>query len=499
MVGDLCDSIRIKLVTTGKKRWHEHVEFDFDLDTAKDVSTAKPVSTAGAAVTTVSTADVSTTSSTRRVSIVDDITMAETLVYIRKSAAKDKGKGKMDESKPVQTKTKLQKEQERLGYEAVVRLQVELKEEERQRIVRVHEATSSFNVEEWEDIQARVKADEELAQRLQAKEREMFTEQARMLVELINQRKRYFAAQKAKERRNKPQQTTPPPTHHPLDRIQICYIRGPQDVQKRCRRRTYDSPLLRVNTLGSDEGSMTLQELMVFCTTLLKKVESLETDLKQTKQIYGAAYTRLIKKVKKYLEDPSKQGRKIAEIDQDPSISLVQHDVEIQGRYEHYMEFDFDFDATKKVFTAEKDISTAKPVSTAGAAVTTSIVAVSTVSPTRNTGVPTTDEITMPETMVYIWKSAVKDKGKGKMDKSETVYTKTKLQQEQERPGFEAAVRLQAELEEEERVQADEELVQRLQAEEKEKYTKADQERMLAELINQRKRYFAAQRAEERS
>ncbi|GKE03951.1 hypothetical protein Tco_1395969 [Tanacetum coccineum] len=70
----------------------------------------------------------------------------------------------------------------------------------------VHEEASSFNVEEWEDIQARVEADEELAQRVQAEEREKYTkaEQARMLVELINQRKKYFAAQRAKERRNKP-------------------------------------------------------------------------------------------------------------------------------------------------------------------------------------------------------------------------------------------------------------------------------------------------------
>ncbi|GJY45059.1 hypothetical protein Tco_0433272 [Tanacetum coccineum] len=61
----------------------------------------------------------------------------------------------------------------------------------------------------------------------------------------------------------------------------------------------HDSPLLRVHTLGSDEGSMTLQELTVLCTTLSKKVESLEADLKQTKQVYGAAYTKLIIKVKK--------------------------------------------------------------------------------------------------------------------------------------------------------------------------------------------------------
>ncbi|GJT71969.1 hypothetical protein Tco_1031255 [Tanacetum coccineum] len=63
-----------------------------------------------------------------------------------------------------------------------------------------------------------------------------------------------------------------------------------------------DLPLPRVHTLGSDEGSMTLQELMILCTTLSKKVESLEADLKQTKKVYGAAYTKLIKKIEKTLE-----------------------------------------------------------------------------------------------------------------------------------------------------------------------------------------------------
>ncbi|GJV87541.1 hypothetical protein Tco_1531479 [Tanacetum coccineum] len=168
---------------------HEHdMEFNFDLDVAKDVSTAKIVSTAGAVVTKpVSTGCTAGPT----VSTADDITMAKTLVYIRKSATKDKGKGKMDESKPVQTKTKMQQEKERLGYEEVVRLQAKLEEKESQRIARVHEAASSFNVEEWEDIQARVEVDEELAQRFLAEEREMYieAEQVRMLVELINQRK----------------------------------------------------------------------------------------------------------------------------------------------------------------------------------------------------------------------------------------------------------------------------------------------------------------------
>ncbi|GJT46290.1 hypothetical protein Tco_0955005 [Tanacetum coccineum] len=120
---------------------------------------------------------------------------------------KDKGKGKMEESEDEQTKrTKLQQEQERLGHEAAVRLQEELDEEERQRMARVHEAAQSFTKEEWENIRARVEADEELSRRLQAEERNKYSEvdQAKMLVDLINQRKKYFAAQKAEAKRNKP-------------------------------------------------------------------------------------------------------------------------------------------------------------------------------------------------------------------------------------------------------------------------------------------------------
>ncbi|GJU72736.1 putative ribonuclease H-like domain-containing protein [Tanacetum coccineum] len=145
---------------------------------------------------------------------------------------------------------------------------------------------------------------------------------------------------------------------------------------------------------GQGSGNIDKTPTMLHDSPFPRKVESLETDLKQTKQIYGVAYTRLIKKVKNLekivkssqarrrakivvygeeddLEDPSKYGRNIDEINQDPGISLVQHDAEIQGRYGHDMDFDFDFDAAKKVSTAKKDISTAEPVLTVGAAVTT--------------------------------------------------------------------------------------------------------------------------------
>ncbi|GJX51110.1 hypothetical protein Tco_0277955 [Tanacetum coccineum] len=158
----------------------------------------------------------------------------------------------------------------------------------------------------------------------------------------------------------------------------------------------HDSPLLRVHLLRSDEGSMTLNELTVLCTTLSKKVKTLESDLKQTKLTYGVAYTKLIMKVKKLehkvksskarrkarlvvsededeLEDPSKQRRKIAQIDEDEGITLVQMSVQSQGRHEHdFKESNFEFITPEEDYTAEPDISTANvPVSTAGAEVST--------------------------------------------------------------------------------------------------------------------------------
>ncbi|GKG08599.1 hypothetical protein Tco_0334431, partial [Tanacetum coccineum] len=112
----------------------------------------------------------------------------------------------MEKSESSMTKTKRQQEQERLGLEAAVRLQEEFDEEERQRISRVHEASRSFNVEEWENIQSRVEADEEIATRLQAEEQGELTieERLRLFVELMDKRKKYFAAKRVEERRNTP-------------------------------------------------------------------------------------------------------------------------------------------------------------------------------------------------------------------------------------------------------------------------------------------------------
>ncbi|GJT22344.1 hypothetical protein Tco_0892281 [Tanacetum coccineum] len=178
--------------TQGRQEYDLEPNFEFTAPeevytTEPDISTANvPVSTAGAEVSTA----------------------AESLVYIRRSAAKrkDKGKAIVEESEPTQTKTKIQQEQERLGFEEAQRLQEQFDEEERQRIASVHEEASTFKPEEWDNIQAQIEADEELAHRLQAQERERYSEadKAKLLVELINERKRQFAQQRAQQRRNRP-------------------------------------------------------------------------------------------------------------------------------------------------------------------------------------------------------------------------------------------------------------------------------------------------------
>ncbi|GJZ84758.1 hypothetical protein Tco_0650097 [Tanacetum coccineum] len=206
-------------------------------------------------------------------------------------------------------------------------------------------------------------------------------------------------------------------------------------VQEEVATMPHDSPLPRVHSLGSDEGSMTLNELTVLCTTLSKKVETLESDLKQTKLTYGAAYTKLIMKVKK-LEH---KGRKITQVDEDEGITLVPVCVQTRGKHEHdFEESDFEFIAPEEDYTAEPDISTANvPVITAGEEVSTTRPEVKTTA----------------KSLVYIRRSTEKrkDKGKAIMKESEPVQKKTKLQLEQERLGLEEALRLQEQLDEEER------------------------------------------------
>ncbi|GJS18634.1 hypothetical protein Tco_0413106 [Tanacetum coccineum] len=191
---------------------------------------------------------------------------------------------------------------------------------------------------------------------------------------------------------------------------------------------------------------------------------------------YGAAYTKLIMKVKKLehkvksikarrkvrlvisdneddLEDPSKQGRKIAQIEEDKGITLVHMGVQTQGRSDEDLMYETGVYDYPKGFT-RPSVS----VTTAGEGVSTARVIPKEVS----TAEPDMD-VTLTEALLDLLMSGKKNSPKPK-------------------------------------ARADEQLVARVQAEEQELYSIEEKSRLLGEMIAERKRLFATQRvAEQRS
>ncbi|GJZ20346.1 putative ribonuclease H-like domain-containing protein [Tanacetum coccineum] len=142
--------------------------------------------------------------------------------------------------------------------------------------------------------------------------------------------------------------------------------------------RPHDSPLPKVQSLGSDAGRMTLSELTVLCTNLSNKVTSLETELRQTKQTYSTALTKLIKKVKK-LENTIKanQARRRTKLVSSQSdqyedhlkvLSAAKVLADVARKRREVANVTPYTRRKRKISTASGDISTAEePVNTAGA------------------------------------------------------------------------------------------------------------------------------------
>ncbi|GJV84108.1 hypothetical protein Tco_1524006 [Tanacetum coccineum] len=168
------------------------------------------------------------------------------------------------------------------------------------------------------------------------------------------------------------------------------------------------------------------------------RVVALETDLQQTKKVYGAAFTKIIKKVKRLekkdklsksrrklrlvlsdeegldsdilaQEDPSKQGRKIAQIDEDEGITLVQMGTQTQGSYGQDMEYDTSVFDTSEVFLVQRVSTASTNFTTTNVPVTTASAETSTASTEVKTTGDSVDDIAA-ESLVYIRRSAAKTK-----------------------------------------------------------------------------------------
>ncbi|GJS88374.1 putative ribonuclease H-like domain-containing protein [Tanacetum coccineum] len=162
------DEANVTLIDETQGRNDDNLMFDTCVLDEQEVEVEKVVSTAE--VTTKS--DTTTT--------VDELTLAQTLIEIK--AAKPK-----------------------VALNLQAQLQAELEEEERL-IRQKEEETNIALIESWDNTQAMMNADYQMAQQLQAEEQEQLSieEKSKLFVQILEAIKKHFAKIRAKEKRNKP-------------------------------------------------------------------------------------------------------------------------------------------------------------------------------------------------------------------------------------------------------------------------------------------------------
>ncbi|GKC63595.1 hypothetical protein Tco_1096193 [Tanacetum coccineum] len=152
------------------KPMFEKGDFDDDFDDIDDMVNEAMENVEGDAVNTATTGETPPTTTTTALED-KDLTIAQTLVKMRSQKDKEKGNG-----------VAFRAAQEESARPTRILPTIDLKDKE---------AKDAALIEQIEDIQARMDAEELLVERRQQEEREQFTieERSRMLVEMIDERK----------------------------------------------------------------------------------------------------------------------------------------------------------------------------------------------------------------------------------------------------------------------------------------------------------------------
>ncbi|GJZ87870.1 hypothetical protein Tco_0659652 [Tanacetum coccineum] len=165
-----------------------------------EVNVVKEVEVMSAAGNVVSTASAATTISVATTTTDDDgdITLTQALIEMKSYKPRWKGcKGILIELvKPMKKKDQIRRDEE-----AALKLQAEFDEEERlarEKAKKEKEANIAL-IETWDDIQAKIDADHQLAERLQSQEQEELyvEEKATLFQQLLEKRRKHFAAKRA--------------------------------------------------------------------------------------------------------------------------------------------------------------------------------------------------------------------------------------------------------------------------------------------------------------
>ncbi|GJY94294.1 hypothetical protein Tco_0510655 [Tanacetum coccineum] len=212
-IADIDADAEVTLIDETQGRNDDNLMFDTSILDEQEVEVEKVEVTTESATTTT----------------VDELTLAQTLIEIKAAKPKvirvmiqepsefttttpaaskpsqDKGKAKMIKSeKPLKKKDQIMYDHE-VALNLQAQLQVELEEEEGLTRQKEEEANIDL-IESWDNIQAMMDADYQMAQQLQAEEQEQLSieKKSKLFVPLLEARKKHFVEMRAREKRNKP-------------------------------------------------------------------------------------------------------------------------------------------------------------------------------------------------------------------------------------------------------------------------------------------------------
>ncbi|GKE21495.1 hypothetical protein Tco_1433007 [Tanacetum coccineum] len=166
--------------------------------------------------------EMKTTKPKKKGIVIQELGESTTIISSQLSSQKSQEKGKGVLIEPVKPMKK--KDLIRLDEETALNLQAEFDEEERlarEKAEKEEEANISL-IETWDDIQAKIDVDHQLAERMQAQEQEELSieEKATLFQQLLEKRRKHFAAKRAEEKRNKP------PTKAQQRKIMCTYLKN---------------------------------------------------------------------------------------------------------------------------------------------------------------------------------------------------------------------------------------------------------------------------------
>nr|GEU82793.1 hypothetical protein [Tanacetum cinerariifolium] len=198
--------------------------------TGETVSTARP--DISAARPEVSTVKPKTPPTTTTLFDDKDVTIVDTLVKMKSQKAKEKrSKGILQEPKPMKKTKKRDQDQIKRDVEVSLKIQAELDKEVMTEREREKEASKAALSGLFDEVQAQIDADHELAARLTHEEQEKYTtkERSKLLAEFFKIRKKQLAKERAKEIRSKP------PTKTQLRNLMMTYLKhtGFEEDEKR--------------------------------------------------------------------------------------------------------------------------------------------------------------------------------------------------------------------------------------------------------------------------